>query len=80
MWEMLFYTHIPPAALSTTSNHFKTIVTDASRSQPGKAWLERLGREDPKEAGTERESAKRPFLHKMCQEPYSLAATVLTIH
>ena len=34
----------------------------------------------PKEAETERESAKRPFLHEMCQEPYSLAATVLTLH
>lgn len=46
---------------------------------PEKAGLERLGHEDPKEAETERESAKWPFLHKMCQEPYALAATVLTL-
>jgi len=46
---------------------------------PEKAGLEWLGHEDPKEAETERESAKRPFLHKMCQEPFSLAATVLTL-
>ena len=70
MWGMLFYTHThththtQPAALRTTSNHFKTIFTDPSRSQPRKDWLEQLGHEDPKEVETERESAKRPFLHK----------------
>lgn len=50
------HTHTPPAALSTTSNHFKTIALMRADLSPKKAGLELLGHEDPKEAETERES------------------------